>query len=445
MTRQREARLVSGWADASALYDVLVGDDPLGFWWDVNEEAEELSYIGVGDRLCVDPEFPQKDGAAAWPGPGRFAGGWIGWFGYEHTGGSVGSGRISADANSAWLRVDRFVAIDPVAMNVWAVAPPGDIDEWADRITEAVAAGVQREPASAPSSHVTAEARHHPCEYEKLIDSARDEIRAGEAYQLCLTTRFTVPGQHDAPGVHHRLRKDRAPFGALIRARERSLVAASPEAFLRLSAGGHVRTSPIKGTRTRAADPERDAAFARELVDDPKERAENLMIVDLMRNDFSRVCEAGSIRVERLFHVESHAHVHQLVSDISGQLSAGNGVREVLAACFPAGSMTGAPKENAMTILARLEGAARGAYSGCFGWIGDDGAALLAMTIRCVLISDDEAHVGAGGGITIDSDPDFEVSEVALKARAPLRALGAQLPTDWAAYATTSSPRPLLV
>ena len=195
--------------------------------------------------------------------------------------------------------------------------------------------------------------------------------------------------------------------------------------------GGRVHTHPIKGTRPRSTDPVRDRALADELRADAKEQAENVMIVDLMRNDLSRVCEPSTVGVVRLLEVEMYPTVHQLVSEVSGRLLPGTTIEEVLAAAFPAGSMTGAPKRSAMQILRGLEGAERGIYSGAFGWIGDDGAADLAMVIRSFVVERDAAWVGAGGGITWRSVAASEVAEVGIKARAPLAALGARVPPGW--------------
>jgi anthranilate synthase component 1 len=171
--------------------------------------------------------------------------------------------------------------------------------------------------------------------------------------------------------------------------------------------------------------------LAAELVASPKERAENVMIVDLMRNDLARMCEPGTVRVEKLLAVESYPAVHQLVSTVAGTLREGTTVGQVLDAAFPAGSMTGAPKLSAMTILHELERGPRGVFSGCFGWIGAEGGLDLAMVIRSIVTYPGGAYVGAGGGITWLSDAAEEVAEVGLKARAPLRAIGAVPPRGW--------------
>jgi anthranilate/para-aminobenzoate synthase component I len=185
-----------------------------------------------------------------------------------------------------------------------------------------------------------------------------------------------------------------------------------------------VSSKPIKGTRKRSLDSQEDLLLVEELRSNEKERAENLMIVDLMRNDLGRVSEPSDVVVAKLFDVESYATVHQLVSTVEAKLKPGLDVFDAIEACFPAGSMTGAPKIRAMEILRGLEQGPRGIYSGCFGYISYRGAADLAMTIRTIVFEDGKATIGIGGGITIDSDPQAELLETKLKARALLSALG---------------------
>jgi para-aminobenzoate synthetase component 1 len=246
-----------------------------------------------------------------------------------------------------------------------------------------------------------------------------------------LTTRFTISGEVDPVAAFARLRsRTPAHHGGFLRSGGFALASASPERFLEVH-DGVVRTRPIKGTRPRGADPQSDAALAAELRESEKERAENVMIVDLMRNDLSRVCEPGSVGVDGLLEVESYPAVHQLVSTVSGTLTPGTTVGDLLDATFPAGSMTGAPKLSAMTILHDLERGPRGVFAGCFGWVGEDGALDLAMVIRSIVVRPGGAYVGAGGGITWRSDAEAEVAEVGIKARGPLAAIGAILPLGW--------------
>jgi anthranilate synthase component 1 len=394
------------------------------FWLDAGTGAGEgWSFVGTGvaDALPADVRIDRQQ-----VGRIPFSGGWVGWCDYE-TGARRAGAPAAESVGSAWLRATRIAAFDHATGETWLLAAAGDLDDW-ERVLRAPG-----EPASAPSAVTerTASARHTPAQYATLIEECRALIRAGVAYQLCLTTRFAVPGRHDAVAAYLRLREATpAHHGGFIRIGGRALLSASPEQFLHVQAGV-IRTKPIKGTRPRGADARTDAALAAELQADPKERAENVMIVDLMRNDLSRVCDPGSIRVERLWALESYPAVHQLVSTVSGTASEGTTVGMLLDATFPAGSMTGAPKLSAMTRLHELEGGQRGIYAGCFGYLGDDGAVDLAMVIRSVVIDAEQAVVGAGGGITWQSVAASEVAEVATKARAPLAALGAGMPAHW--------------
>jgi anthranilate synthase component 1 len=417
-------RAVTARVDPAALFLSLEASSPDVFWLDAGAGAAEgWSFVGTGvvDDLPVEVRI---DGRQAEGIP--FSGGRVGWCDYET--GARNAGAPAAEAmGSAWMRATRMAAFDHATGETWALAGAADLDQW----TQVLSA--PRRPASVPpvTTAPAVSARHTPSEYAALIEQCRRLIRAGIAYQLCLTTRFTVPGSHDAVAAYLRLR-DATPahHGGFIRIGGRSLLSASPEQFLHVE-GGTIRTKPIKGTRPRGADAESDAALAAELLADPKERAENVMIVDLMRNDLSRVCDPGSIRVDGLWTVESYPAVHQLVSTVSGRASGGTTVGMLLDATFPAGSMTGAPKLSAMTRLHELEGGQRGVYAGCFGYVGDDGAVDLAMVIRSVVIDAEQAVVGAGGGITWHSVAASEVAEVATKARAPLAALGAGMPAHW--------------
>ena len=403
------------------------------FWLDAGADASEgWSFIGTGEpaSLPADVRIDASDLAAGLP---PFLGGWVGWRDYESGATAAGAPASAEDGHpeASWIRATHAVAFDHGSGQVWTLSAPNEVESWA-REVEAVAALAVDEDTDAPVAETRlAQTRHAPAEYAALIERCRDLIRAGIAYQLCLTTRFTVDGVHDAVAVYHRLRAATpAHHGGFLRIGGRTLLSASPEQFLH-AAGGVVRTRPIKGTRPRSTEPVEDAALAAELQTDRKERAENVMIVDLMRNDLSRVCVPGSIRVDGLWVVESYPAVHQLVSTVSGTAAAGTTVGALLEATFPAGSMTGAPKLSAMTRLHELEGGPRGIYAGCFGYIGGDGSLDLAMVIRSIVIDEEHAVVGAGGGITWGSVPAAEVAEVATKARAPLAALGAEMPALW--------------
>ena len=367
--------------------------------------------------------------------------GLVGWFGYELRGETMGMPvpPVPGHHRAAWLRVDRGVLIDHEAGTVSLVALDvsgteqwsGELADWRHRMLELVrgASAASPPPVADPQS-ATAVWRDDDAHYAALVARCQEAIREGEAYQLCLTTQASVTGAHDAAHdpveVYRRLRRGSpAHHGALLRIGGTALLSASPETFLRVS-DGTVSTRPIKGTRPRHADPVRDAALAAELKASDKEQAENLMIVDLMRNDLSRVSEVGTVTVTGLLEVESYAHVHQLVSTVQGRLREGLDALDAVAACLPAGSMTGAPKRRAIELLAEWEAGPRGVYSGAFGYLGADGSADLAMVIRSILLEGRTATIGAGGGVTALSEPAEETAEMHLKAAALLRALGAQ-------------------
>ncbi|MCR2765152.1 aminodeoxychorismate synthase component I [Microbacterium sp. zg.B48] len=425
---------LSGWQDPASVHAFIVGCSSDSFWLDAGPSAES-GWSWVGDGVVEDDPDRVRAVALAGAGPrdgwdaGRFRGGWIGWLGYEDAAARAGApvSEAAPDApTERWLRVERFVAFDHARRRAWAVAPAEAVEAFAAAVT-APHPGI-----GAPVPlRVQATGRHEPDAYAALIERCRDAIREGDAYQLCLTTRFTVDAEVDAVATYVRLRRmTPAHHGGLVRSGEFALASASPERFLEVE-DGVVRTRPIKGTRPRGSDPIEDAALAEELRTSQKERAENVMIVDLMRNDLSRVCEPGSVGVEGLLEVESYPAVHQLVSTVSGTLTPDVTVGDLLDATFPAGSMTGAPKLSAMTILHELERGPRGVFAGCFGWIGSDGALDLAMVIRSIVVHPGGAYVGAGGGITWRSEAAAEVAEVGVKARGPLAAIGADLPPGW--------------
>ncbi|WP_296630223.1 aminodeoxychorismate synthase component I [Rhodoluna sp.] len=271
--------------------------------------------------------------------------------------------------------------------------------------------------------------RHDSSNYLGMIETAQRHIAAGDVYQICLTNRIDIEQAPDPLDAYLELRKKNpAPYSAYFKLGNLVVVCSSPEQFLKVTADGLISTKPIKGTRPRGRDQFSDAAAAEELRSNHKERAENLMIVDLMRNDIGRVAQADSVNVPKLFEVESYATVHQLVSTVKAQLSEGKNSVDALQSAFPGGSMTGAPKLRAMQIIERLEQGPRGIYSGVIGYLGFDGRADFGMTIRTIVFEGALAYIGVGGGITSDSDPESELAETRLKAAALLAAIGANDP-----------------
>ena len=243
-------------------------------------------------------------------------------------------------------------------------------------------------------------------------------------FEVCLTHRLEADLPAPPWHLYEVLRAGNpAPFAAYIDAAGAQVVSASPERFLRLDRDRLAESRPIKGTRPRGADPAADARLRAELAASDKDRAENLMIVDLVRSDLGRVCETGSVRVPELLAVESYATVHQLVSTVQGRLREGLDAFDLVRACFPGGSMTGAPKIAAMGIIDAIEPVARGVYSGAVGYLDRGGAMDLSIVIRTLVCSGGRATCGVGGAVTADSDPDAEYDESMDKARALLEAL----------------------
>lgn len=300
------------------------------------------------------------------------------------------------------------------------------------------------------------ESRDSRSAYLAAIEAAQREITAGNSYEICLTTAVTATLGADSASTEAigrglelftRLRaQNRAPFTQFLRIGETEVASTSPERFLSISQGGTLRSEPIKGTRPRGRTTAEDRRLVEDLATHPKDRAENVMIADLVRNDLSIHAVPGSLRTERLCAVESYPTVHQLVSTISAKIPAGTSRGRVIADAFPPGSMTGAPKISTMDILERLESGARGPYSGVAGYFSSNGAADLAVLIRTAVLTGGaesrRLHLGLGGAITADSDSEQEWEEVKVKSRGVLAALGAQFPESGGAEEQALQPSP---
>jgi para-aminobenzoate synthetase component I len=261
-------------------------------------------------------------------------------------------------------------------------------------------------------------------DYLNAVSRVREYIYAGDIFQANLSQRFEAPLVQAPWDFYRTLRRvNPAPFGAFFDVPGAPVLSTSPERFLRVSAAGHVETRPIKGTRSRGLGPEHDAALGQALTESAKDRAENLMIVDLMRNDLSRVCEPGSVRASELFALERYATVHHLVSTVVGDLAPSFDAFHLLQAAFPGGSITGAPKLRAMEIIAELEPSRRGVYCGTIGYWSTTGEMDTSIAIRTAVVRDGRIYFSAGGGIVADSDPEQEYQETLDKVRAIVDAL----------------------
>ncbi|TYO97993.1 aminodeoxychorismate synthase component I [Desulfallas thermosapovorans] len=261
-------------------------------------------------------------------------------------------------------------------------------------------------------------------QYCSAAARAVEYIAAGDIFQVNLSQRFTVPQAMDAWTLYRRLRKiNPAPFAAYLSYGDMEIISASPERFLKVE-GDLVQTCPIKGTRPRGHTPAEDQRLRRELWHSEKDRAELMMIVDLERNDLGRVCQVGSVHVPDLYRLEEYATVFHLVSTVEGRLLPGKGIADLLAATFPGGSITGAPKIRAMEIIEEIEPVRRGIYTGSIGYLGFDGRVDLNIVIRTILATGGNMYFQVGGAVTADSDPYKEYMETLDKARALIRALG---------------------
>jgi para-aminobenzoate synthetase len=390
--------------------------------------------------------------------PFDFACGFAGYFGYElKTDCLGGPSHRSAEPDAAFILADRMIAFDHELGHTYLLClvepdAEGESEAWREeRLAQAEAwiegtaerlAGLAdpsqtRQPAAAQQPPATAGPPPDPPRldldfrparsrerYLEDIAACEQHLAEGESYEVCLTNTISTEVDTDPLALYRRLRRiNPAPYSAYLRFGELAVLSSSPERFLAVDREGEVEARPIKGTSRRGADPEEDARLAARLADDEKNRAENLMIVDLLRNDLGSVCEVGSVEVPALMEVESYETVHQLVSTVRGRLRTGLGAADCVRACFPPGSMTGAPKLRTTEIIDELEGAPRGIYSGAIGYLGLGGGCDLSVTIRTIVLSGGVASIGAGGAIVLQSDPEEEFGEMLLKAAAPLRAI----------------------
>ncbi|MER5194877.1 chorismate-binding protein [Streptomyces sp. NPDC002755] len=395
--------------------------------------------------------------------PFDFTGGYVGYFGYE-TKADCGSPNRhrSPTPDACWLFADRLIAVDHEKGFTYAVclaedtphatreaadwlettlarltSLPAETDSPADRAVGAVGpVGAARSVGAVTVSGTglgSGDAGVGAVEpwlvrdratYLADIAACRRELAAGTSYEICLTDAAVLPAPDDAYGLYRVLRRvNPAPYAAFLRFGDLDVVGSSPERFLRITRDGVAEARPIKGTAPRGAGPLEDDRLRDALAADAKTRAENLMIVDLLRNDLGRVCRTGTVRVSRLMATETYATVHQLVSTVEGRLREDTDAVDCVRACFPGGSMTGAPKQRTLEIIDGLETEARGVYAGALGYLGCSGGADLNIVIRTAVLADGLLRMGAGGAIVLDSDPVAEWDEMLLKTAAQMRAL----------------------
>ncbi len=422
--------------------------------------ADSLVYSTRTSPKSGNPRWHEFDGLSAgldFP----FLGGAVGYFGYEL--GAEIEPRIHFEnlddlelPDLSLAFVDRVLAYDHQSEQLWVVGLGfGDVrssgeeapretavarsrhaaDEMAALVEWILAEG----PPVATGTQATA-SKKIPLQisstvdasnYTKSIDTVLEEIAAGNVYQANYSQRLTIEAPLDPWQIYTSLRvHNPAPFGAYLALPDAAILSSSPERFLRMDESRAVESRPIKGTRPRGDDAFSDAQLSRDLAESEKDRAENLMIVDLVRNDLGRVCAPGSIDVPELMKIEAYAAVFQMVSTVTGTLATGRDSLDLVKSNFPPGSMTGAPKIASIELIESLEHVRRGVYAGALGYLDLRGGLDLSVVIRTFVCKDGRAHLHVGGGVVADSSPEDEYLESLDKARAPLRALEEALAVD---------------
>jgi para-aminobenzoate synthetase len=464
-------RTIAGEPSTELLFERLFASAEHAFWLDSADAPTRLaqrSYLGtsVGPDGCVleyDVEdrtvTVHRDGSstvehgsifdvlerelaerAIEPPPepvGGLLSGFVGYLGYECKA-DCGSPNVhrSEIPDAVLMLANRVIAVDHVqhSTHLLALGRKGsaEAEPWLEEaeavVRELLGAQAPPEPdcadgsATAPVTFRCGRGRE-----QYLADIARCQaaLAAGESYEVCLTDQISTTASPEPFALYRLLRRrNPAPFAAYLKLGDLAVVSSSPERFLSVDRERRVQARPIKGTAPRSSDPARDEALGAELRNDEKTYAEHLMIVDLLRNDLGRVCMLDSVRVPELMVVEPYATVHQLTSTITGVLDADRTAVECVRACFPGGSMTGAPKLRTMGIIDDVERTARGVYSGAIGYFGLDGSVDLSIVIRTIVLRPGGgATIGAGGAIVMQSDPEEEFDEILLKARAPMAAI----------------------
>ena len=404
------------------LFRELFARERYAFWLDsaLVTERSRYSCMGASDDIVTDA-FNKIDslletGTQRSDLPFPFTGGYVGYIGYES---GFHSRHKSSQPDSMLLRVERFLAIDHRENLLYVVGPDDWVSEMQCRIAriEAKPRALWNLPKPAIRFGIPRD------EYLQKVREALALIEAGESYELCLTNKVFLESDIPALDYYETLRRiNPAPYSAYLQFDGIAVASSSPECFLRIDHNRKAESRPIKGTIRRGHDAGEDARLRQLLASNERFRAENLMIVDLVRHDLSRVSEVGSVRVPRLMEVETYATVHQLVSTIEGQLKPEATTGDCLRALFPGGSMTGAPKIRSIEILETLEPDARGIYSGSIGYLGFDGMVDLSIVIRTAVFDGRHVSLGVGGAIVAQSDPEGEWEEMELKAQALLQA-----------------------
>jgi para-aminobenzoate synthetase len=453
--------------DAERAFAQLYGNSESAFWLDSSRVDERARFSFMGDAsgpLAATIAYDAADGEVRIERGGEvdirrgsifdylsremsrlrqisdelpfdFNCGFVGYFGYELKADCGGSSEHrSAQPDAAFVFADRLIAFDHLEGCTYVVcfADPGKLEE-AERWIATTSLRLASLPPLEEPDGTQADGGLGSVEfrlsrsYRQYLDDIAEckrRLFEGESYEICLTNKITAEISPDPLPLYRTLRRiNPAPFSAFLRFGETAVLSSSPERFLRVGRDRWVEAKPIKGTSRRGETPAEDVRLAEELRLGEKNRAENLMIADLLRNDLGVVCEVGTVHVPYLMHVESYETVHQLVSTVRGLLREDLEPPDCIRACFPGGSMTGAPKKRTMEIIDELEGEARGVYSGAIGYLGLGGGCDLNIVIRTLVIDGESTTLGVGGAIIMQSDAEDEYQETLLKARAPMQAI----------------------
>ncbi|WP_175652321.1 aminodeoxychorismate synthase component I [Pseudomonas sp. Marseille-P9899] len=450
-------RLMDPAADPLATFEHQFGDCTAAFWLDseraersraryslmgacdpdaalvfsYNVEQRLLTIEGPAGKTSLAGDFFELMAGvtaslrpACWPqAPFPFRGGLVGYLGYELKALNGAENLHVSPLPDSLLYLPKNMIVFDHQLGVGYLC-----HLWGERLALKPVPPVSRAADAAFSPGPVAEAALNLADgssaYQEKVRACLAQITEGESYEICLTNRARMVCPDTPLAVYKRMRAiSPVPYGAYIDTGAFAILSASPETFLKIDATGGIRSRPIKGTRPRGSSPVADQALREELAASAKDRAENLMIVDLVRHDLNGICVAGSVEVPDAFSIESYSSVHQLVSTVQGQLRAGVDAFTAIKACFPGGSMTGAPKVRTMAIIDRLEASARGVYSGALGWIGMDGYTELSVVIRTAVVRDGMATFGIGGAIVAASDPADEMEETLVKASVPFHSI----------------------
>lgn len=355
-----------------------------------------------------------------------FLGGYVGYLGYGVKGANgIGCFSQSGQPDAELVKVDRYAVYDHESGDSFLVTvdlTEAESRQWCSQI-RALGRSNMKPPADYTSSTITHTLRYST--YHEHFQQVQDWLERGDSYECCYTYQLRAQSKSDPLSAYLRLRTiNPAPYGAYLKFGTRTILSSSPERFVKVGSDRRAEAKPIKGTCARMEDLVADEAAKASLKNDEKTRSESLMIVDLLRNDLSKVCDVGSVTVPKLMDVESYATLHQLVTTICGKLLDNISAVDCVQALFPGGSMTGAPKKRSVELLDALEPEERGVYSGSIGYFSFSGQADQSIVIRTIVWDEDMLSIGVGGALTVMSEPKAEYEETQLKAQALLRALG---------------------